>query len=176
MSSSAKSPRLDWMNPQSDNLQTVHQATDRYGIHYRIVTALAMNGAELVSWLTITSADDEGKRTTLRQGRYASTQGSKIAAAAWSRKHTPESGTVEQAHAKVAEMAAELSDEALSLAWTTAEQEPYSAEIVIVRDWLSQELNKRLGDDLFDEWLFAYDEAGDPISPIVFLDRKTATV
>lgn len=173
MSSNAKSPRLDWMNSQTDNFQTVHQATDRYGHHYRIVTALSMSGTELVSWLTITTAG-EGKQTTHHQGRYASTQGSKVAAAAWSKKNTPESGTAEESQAKGAAMAGALSDEALSLAWTDAEETPHSSEIVIVRDWLSGELHKRLGDDLFDEWLFAYDEAGDPVSPLVFFERKHA--
>lgn len=174
MSSNAKRPHLDWMNSQSDSLQTVHQATDRYGLHYRIVTALSMSGSELVSWLTITSTDEEGKKTTLRQGRYASTQGCKVAAAAWSKKHTP-GGTAQQAQAKGAAMAAELSDEALSLAWTNAEETPYSPEIVIVRDWLSGELHKRLGDDLYDEWLFAYDEDGNPVSPLFFFARKANT-
>lgn len=78
---------LDWQNTQSDNFQTVHQAIDRHGRRYVITTALAMAGTELTSWLTITSTGDDGTRTTLHQDRYATTQGSKVAAAAWFKRH-----------------------------------------------------------------------------------------
>jgi hypothetical protein len=63
--------------------------------------------------------------------------------------------TREQAEAKVAAMASKLSDEALSLAWMATEDQPVTQELAITRGWILDELNRRLGDDLFDEWLIS---------------------
>ncbi|MFI1485744.1 hypothetical protein [Streptomyces sp. NPDC020747] len=74
----------------------------------------------------------------------------------------------EQANAKVAEMAAKLSDEALCLAWMGTEGKPVTEESAIVRGWVMDELNKRLGDDLFDEWLVDVDDNGDGVNPLAY--------
>ncbi|MGW0575135.1 hypothetical protein ACWD25_04015 [Streptomyces sp. NPDC002920] len=77
----------------------------------------------------------------------------------------------EQAEAKVAAMAAKLSDEALCLAWMATEGKPATQELAIVRGWITDELNKRLGDDLFDEWLMAFDDDGNGLDPIAYFNR-----
>ena len=74
----------------------------------------------------------------------------------------------EQAETKVAAMAAKLTDEALCLAWMGTEGKPVTQELALVRGWMMDELNERLGDDLFDEWL-AGDENGDALNPLAFL-------
>ncbi|MFE7233927.1 hypothetical protein ACFVAF_25320 [Streptomyces sp. NPDC057596] len=76
--------------------------------------------------------------------------------------------TREQAETKVAAMAANLNDEALCLAWMATEDKPATKELAIVRGWLMDELHRRLGDDLFDEWLMAVDENGDAPNPLAF--------
>jgi hypothetical protein len=82
---------------------------------------------------------------------------------------TPITATVrEQAEAKVQAMAAKLSDEALCLAWMATEGKPVTQELAITRSWIMDELNRRLGDDLFDEWL-AGDDNGDALNPLAFL-------
>jgi hypothetical protein len=75
----------------------------------------------------------------------------------------------EQAQAKVAEMTAELTDEALCIAWMATETQPVTQELAITRGWLMDELNKRLGDDLFDEWLIATDDDGNGVNPLAYL-------
>lgn len=77
--------------------------------------------------------------------------------------------TREQETANVMAMAANLSDEALCLAWMATEGKPATKELAIVRGWLMDELNARLGDDLFDEWLMA-DEDG--LNPLAYFARK----
>jgi hypothetical protein len=72
----------------------------------------------------------------------------------------------EQAETKVAALAANLSDDALCLAWMATEGKPATQELALVRGWLIDELNKRLGDDLFDEWLMAVDENGNGVNPL----------
>jgi hypothetical protein len=74
----------------------------------------------------------------------------------------------EQAQAKVAAMSAKLTDEALCLAWMGTEGKPATQELALVRGWIMDELNKRLGDDLFDEWL-AGDDNGDTLNPLAYL-------
>lgn len=66
----------------------------------------------------------------------------------------------EQAEVKVAEMSAKLSDEALCLAWMATDGKPATKELAMVRGWIMDELNRRLGDDLFDEWLMDVDDNG----------------
>lgn len=74
----------------------------------------------------------------------------------------------EQATAKIQEMAANLTDEALCLAWMATEDKPATQELALVRGWLMDELNKRLGDDAFDEWLIALDDNGNGINPLAY--------
>ena len=74
----------------------------------------------------------------------------------------------EQAEVKVAEMSAKLTDEALCLAWMGTEGKPVTKELALVRGWIMDELNRRLGDDLFDEWLTT-DE-----NPLAYFERKAA--
>jgi hypothetical protein len=81
---------------------------------------------------------------------------------------TPLAVTVrEQAQTKAAEMAAKLTDEALRIAWMATETQPVTEELALVRGWLMDELNKRLGDDLFDEWLMAPDAP----NPLAYFTR-----
>ncbi|WP_399559386.1 hypothetical protein [Streptomyces chartreusis] len=83
----------------------------------------------------------------------------------------------EQAKAAIQAMAAKLTDEALCLAWMATEGKPATQELAIVRGWIMDELNERLGDDLFDEWLMAVDENGDTLNPLAYFPRlmqKTA--
>lgn len=75
----------------------------------------------------------------------------------------------EQATAKVQAMAANLTDEALCLAWMATEGKRATQELAIVRGWMLDELNARLGDDLFDEWLMA-DEDG--VNPLAYFAAK----
>jgi hypothetical protein len=75
----------------------------------------------------------------------------------------------EQAQARVAAMSAKLSDEALCLAWMATEGKPVTQELALVRGWIMDELNERLDDDLFDEWLVATDEGGNGVNPLAFL-------
>lgn len=78
----------------------------------------------------------------------------------------------EQAEVKVAAMAAKLTDEALCLAWMGTEGKPVTKELAIVRGWIMDELHKRLGDDLFDEWLVDVDEDGKGVDPLAYLARR----
>jgi hypothetical protein len=73
----------------------------------------------------------------------------------------------EQAETAVQAMAAKLTDEALCLAWMGTEGKPATNELAIVRGWIMDALNARLGDDLFDEWL-AGDDNGDTLNPLAF--------
>ncbi|MCT9092821.1 hypothetical protein N4G70_28705 [Streptomyces sp. ASQP_92] len=76
----------------------------------------------------------------------------------------------EQAETQVAAMSAKLTDEALCLAWMATEGRPVTQESALVRGWLMNELNKRLGDDLFDQWLMDVDDAGDGdgVNPLAY--------
>lgn len=75
----------------------------------------------------------------------------------------------EQAEAKIAAMSAKLTDEALCLAWMGTEGKPATKELALVRGWIMDELNVRLGDDLFDEWLIATDGDGNGVNPLAYL-------
>ncbi|WP_329474227.1 hypothetical protein OIE75_41300 (plasmid) [Streptomyces sp. NBC_01723] len=79
----------------------------------------------------------------------------------------------EQAETAVRAMAANLTDEALRFAWMGTEGKPVTQELAIVRGWIMDELNARLGDDLFDEWL-AGDDNGDTVNPLAFFNRDHA--
>ena len=81
--------------------------------------------------------------------------------------------TREQAEARVAALAANLNDESLCLAWALTEApQPVTEELAITRGWIMDELHRRLGDDLFDEWLMTVDEDGKGVDPLPFFDRK----
>lgn len=41
---------------------------------------------------------------------------------------------------------------------------PATQELAITRGWIMAELNKRLGDDLFDEWLMTDSDAPNPLA------------
>lgn len=65
-------------------------------------------------------------------------------------------------HAQGATMAAILNDDALSAAWASTEKPNRGSccdecnderSVTIVRGWLMDEIESRLGDALFDEWL-----------------------
>lgn len=77
----------------------------------------------------------------------------------------------DQAKAKVLAKAANLSDEALCLAWMATEGKPVTEELALVRGWLMDVLNDRLGDDLFDEWLMATDDNGNSVNPLAYFQR-----
>lgn len=77
--------------------------------------------------------------------------------------------------AKIREMAAELTDEALSLAWMTAEVADYTPEIGLLRTWLQDELFDRLGEDLFDEWVVDFDENDHGANPMKYFTRLPET-
>ncbi|MGW3196314.1 hypothetical protein ACWDBD_17345 [Streptomyces sp. NPDC001118] len=90
----------------------------------------------------------------------------------------------EQAKAKAAAMAAKLTDEALCLAWMATETQPVTQELALVRDWIMDELERRMnaldkrdaksaysfGQSVsrFDRWLFTDCEgANDPASYLI---------
>lgn len=75
----------------------------------------------------------------------------------------------EQAKAQARAMTAKLTDEALCLAWLATEGKPATQELALTRGWILDELNARLGDDLFDEWLMA-DEDG--LNPLAYFPKK----
>lgn len=80
--------------------------------------------------------------------------------------------TREQAEAKVRAMTAKLTDEALCLAWMATEGKPATQELAITRGWIMDELNRRLGDDPFDEWLMDIDDNGAGVNPLAYFATK----
>lgn len=74
-----------------------------------------------------------------------------------------------QAQDKVAATSAKLTDEALCLAWMATEGKPVTHELAIVRGWIMDELSKRLGYDLFDQWLMDIDGDGNGVNPLAYL-------
>ncbi|MEV4227266.1 hypothetical protein AB0J81_09180 [Streptomyces bobili] len=77
-----------------------------------------------------------------------------------------------QLRAEGAEMAANLNDESLCIAWMITDSAAVTEELAITRGWLLDELHKRLGDDLFDEWLVDVDENGKGVDPVSFFERR----
>ncbi|MEH0552604.1 hypothetical protein [Streptomyces sp. B21-101] len=75
----------------------------------------------------------------------------------------------EQGETAVQAMAAKLTDEALCLAWMGTEGKPATKELALVRGWIMDELNVRLGDDQFDEWLTDVDDDGNGVNPLAYL-------
>lgn len=80
--------------------------------------------------------------------------------------------TREQATDKVRAMTGKLTDEALCLAWMGTEGKPVTQELAMVRGWMMDELNARLGDDLFDEWLTDVDDDGNGVNPLAYLANQ----
>ncbi|MFD3815065.1 hypothetical protein ACFWRZ_08355 [Streptomyces rubiginosohelvolus] len=80
----------------------------------------------------------------------------------------------EQAEMKVAKLAGKLTNDGLCLAWMATEGKPATQELALVRGWLMDELNNRLGDDLFDEWLMDVDDNGHGVNPLAYLATLTA--
>ncbi|WP_329204019.1 hypothetical protein [Streptomyces sp. NBC_01435] len=80
----------------------------------------------------------------------------------------------EQAEDKVQGMTATLSDDALCLAWMATEGKPGTQELALVRGWIMTELNNRLGDDLFDEWLVDVDDNCTGVNPLIYLAVRAA--
>lgn len=78
------------------------------------------------------------------------------------------STTAHEAPITITTKLGELTDEALSLAWMGTEGKPATQELALVRGWIMDELNVRLGDDAFDEWLIAADENGEGLNPLAF--------
>ncbi|WP_406161090.1 hypothetical protein [Streptomyces canus] len=72
---------------------------------------------------------------------------------------------------RVQDLAAKLTDESLCLAWMGTEGKPATQELALVRGWIMDELNRRLGDDLFDEWLMDVDEDGNGVNPLAYFAR-----
>lgn len=65
----------------------------------------------------------------------------------------------EQAATKAAVLAAATTDEGLRQAWIFTELAPATSELVTIRDWLMDELERRMGADLFNQWLCDVDGA-----------------
>lgn len=57
-------------------------------------------------------------------------------------------------------------DELLSTAWLLTEAMPMSEELAVTRGWLMDELEKRMGEEKFDTWLWT---DGDAVDPLPFL-------
>jgi hypothetical protein len=92
--------------------------------------------------------------------------------------------TRKQAEAKARGMVAELTDDALRLAWMATETQPVTEELAITRGWIMDELERRMnaldardaksaysfGQSVsrFDRWLFTDCEgANDPASYLI---------
>ena len=82
------------------------------------------------------------------------------------------STTREKATAKAAAMTRRLTDEALAMAWMSTEAGPITPEVAMVRGWMMDEIQARLGDDLFDAWLMDEDTDGSTTNPIDYLTRR----
>jgi hypothetical protein len=64
------------------------------------------------------------------------------------------------------ERVSRLSDEELSVQWLLTEAMPMSEELAMTRGWLMDELEKRMGAEQFDAWLWT---DGDAVDPAPFL-------
>ncbi|MDI3408370.1 ATP-binding protein [Streptomyces cavernicola] len=77
----------------------------------------------------------------------------------------------EQAATRVRRMAADLNNEALCMAWRATEGAGVTKEVALVRGWIMDEFQARLGDDLFDEWLMSVDADGNSPDPLAFFEQ-----
>lgn len=80
----------------------------------------------------------------------------------------------QMAAAKAAAMTSKLSDEALAQAWMVTEVAPITTESAMVRGWMMDELEARMGTDLFDAWLMDEDTTGSTPDPAPYLARAKA--
>lgn len=79
--------------------------------------------------------------------------------------------------AKAKNMLMGLNNEALSMAYDEAvSQLPDSSpgkEVSMVLDWIGTELERRMGTELYEEWLMDFTGENDnPVSAIGYLNRK----
>lgn len=70
---------------------------------------------------------------------------------------------------------AQWSDEALCRCWLALEGKGPSEPLVAVREAMLDEMNRRLGDDLFGQWLDTVDSYGDQANPMTYFARKKNT-
>jgi hypothetical protein len=80
-----------------------------------------------------------------------------------------DANALREAVTAVQEKISRMSDEALSVTWLTSETLPMSEELAVTRGWLIDELEKRMGPDKFDAWLFT---DADAVDPFPFLRRR----
>lgn len=67
---------------------------------------------------------------------------------------------------------AQWSDEALCRCWLALEGKAATAPLVAVRTAMLDELNRRLGDELFGQWLRTIDSYGDQANPMDYFAKK----
>lgn len=72
---------------------------------------------------------------------------------------------------QVADFMQRLSNRELSELWTEVAEMTASTEVNMVQDWVSDEVLRRVGDDLFDTWLLDFDADGNPVAPIEYLRK-----
>lgn len=72
---------------------------------------------------------------------------------------------------QVADFMQRLSSRELSRLWVEVAEMTASTEVSMVQDWISDEVLRRVGDDLFDAWLLDFDEDGNPVAPIEYLRK-----
>ncbi|MDI3390037.1 hypothetical protein QIS99_28160 [Streptomyces sp. B-S-A8] len=78
----------------------------------------------------------------------------------------------EQAETRVRRMATGLNSEAaLCMAWMATEGRGGTQEVALVRGWIMDEFQARLGDDLFDEWLMTVDADGNSLDRLAFFEQ-----
>lgn len=56
-----------------------------------------------------------------------------------------------------------LTNEVLSVTWLATEATPMNLELAVVRGWIADELEARMGPDKFDAWVFANSDVVDPL-------------
>jgi len=75
--------------------------------------------------------------------------------------------------AKAKNMLMGLNNEALSMAYDEAVGQLPGKEVSMVLDWIGTELERRMGTDLYEEWLMDFTGENDnPVSAIGYLNRK----
>ena len=57
-----------------------------------------------------------------------------------------------------------LSNDMLAFVWLETERRSMSEELALTRSWILEELERRMPEDVFDEWLYA-----DSVSPAPYL-------
>lgn len=77
-----------------------------------------------------------------------------------------------QSETKARHLCAAISDAALADVWMELEARPHDKYIGKVCEWVLDEMGKRMGDALFDEWLFAFDAEGRSLHPMTYFNRR----